>query len=71
MIKKGAGSQKEEFSNQEAVMLFRYPNRKTLTKMDDNPGFQEVHKYREAGLERAVLLATDEMSVRELFFAKK
>jgi uncharacterized protein (DUF1330 family) len=55
----------------DAVMLVRYPNRKALLKMSENPGYQEVHQYRAAGLERAVLLATDEMSVRELFFAKK
>ena len=55
----------------DAVMLVRYPNRKALLEMSNNPGFQEIHKYREEGLERAVLYATDEMSVRELFFGKK
>lgn len=61
----------EAWDTWDAVMLVRYPNRKALTQMGDDPGFQEVHLYREAGLERAVLLATDEMSVRELFFTKK
>ncbi len=55
----------------DAVMLVRYPSRKALLEMGDNPGFQEIHRYREEGLERAVLYATDEMSVRELFFGKK
>ncbi len=55
----------------DAVMLVRYPSRKALTQMGDDLGFQEVHTHREAGLERAVLLAVDEMSVKDLFFNKK
>lgn len=61
----------KEWDAWDAVMLVRYPSRKALTKMSGNPGYQEVHKFRAAGLERAVLLATDAMSVKDLFFKKK
>lgn len=61
----------KDYDNWDAVMLVRYPSRKALAKMGDEPGFREIHQYRKAGLERAVLLAVDEMSVRDLFFKKK
>ena len=55
----------------DAVMLVRYPSRQSLVNMSENPEYQKVHQHREDGLERAVLLATDEMSVRDLFFRQK
>lgn len=50
----------------DVVMLVRYPSRKAFLKMTTNPDYLEIHKYREAALERSVLYATDEMNAREL-----
>lgn len=43
----------------DAVMLVRYPSRKAFVDMIRNPDYVEVHRHREAALERAVLYATD------------
>jgi uncharacterized protein (DUF1330 family) len=50
----------------DVVMLVKYPSRKAFLKMTTNPGYLEIHKYREAAIERSVLYATDEMNAREL-----
>jgi uncharacterized protein (DUF1330 family) len=50
----------------DAVMLVQYPSRKAFLKMTSNPEYLEIHKYREAALERSVLYATDKMSARDL-----
>ena len=50
----------------DVVMLVQYPSRKAFLKMTTNPEYLEIHKYREAALERSVLYATDGMGTREL-----
>jgi uncharacterized protein (DUF1330 family) len=55
----------------DVVMLVQYPSRKAFLKMTTNPEYLEIHKYREAAIERSVLYATDEMSVRELLSGVK
>lgn len=50
----------------DVVMLVRYTSRKAFLKMTSNPEYLEIHKYREAAIERSVLYATDEMSARKL-----
>lgn len=48
------------------VMLVRYPSRKAFLQMANDPGYLEVHKYREDGLERAVLYATDPVGFKAI-----
>ncbi|MCX7981526.1 MAG: DUF1330 domain-containing protein [Syntrophales bacterium] len=48
------------------VMLVKYPSRKAFLKMAYDPEYVKVHKYREEGLERAVLYAMDEVTMRDL-----
>jgi uncharacterized protein (DUF1330 family) len=50
----------------DAVLLVQYPTRKSFTTMTTDPQYIEVHKFREAALERAVLYATDEVNFRDL-----
>jgi uncharacterized protein (DUF1330 family) len=54
----------------DVLMLVRYPSRKAFIKMINNPEYLEVHKLREAALERAVLYATDEITLRDLVALK-
>ncbi len=54
----------------DALILVRYPSRKAFVDMINNPGYQEIHKYRAAGLERSVLYAIDEMGPQELLFGE-
>jgi uncharacterized protein (DUF1330 family) len=55
----------------DALILVRYPSRKAYMSMIDNPGYQDVHKYRAAALDRSVLYAIDEMSPQKLLFGGK
>jgi len=55
----------------DVVMLVQYPSRKAFLKMTTNPEYLEIHKYREAAIERSVLYATDEMSAHELLSGVK
>jgi len=48
------------------VMLVRYPSRQAFLKMAGDPEYLKIHKFREEGLERAVLYAMDEVGMREL-----
>lgn len=48
------------------VMLVRYPSRRAFFQMANDPEYLKVHKYREEGLERAVLYAMDEITARNL-----
>ncbi len=46
----------------DAVALVQYPTRRALTEMFDSPEYQAIHHYREEGLERTVLYATDPLA---------
>src|SRR5258708_37538534 len=41
----------------DAVALVQYPSPKALFEMGLTPEYQQIHRYREAGLERTVLIA--------------
>ena len=41
----------------DAVALVQYPSPKALFEMGSTPEYREIHKHREAGLERTVLIA--------------
>lgn len=43
----------------DAVVLVQYPTRKALMDMFNSPEYQAIHHYRDEGLERTVLYATD------------
>ncbi len=43
----------------DAVALVQYPTRKALMDMFNSPEYQAIHPYRDEGLERTVLYATD------------
>jgi len=43
----------------DAVVLVQYPMRKALMDMFNSPEYQAIHHYRDEGLERTVLYATD------------
>ena len=46
----------------DAVALVQYPTRQALINMFNSPEYQAVHHYREEGLERTVLYATDPLT---------
>jgi len=46
----------------DAVALVQYPTRKALMEMFNSPEYQAIHHYREEGLERTVLYATDPLT---------
>ena len=50
----------------DVLMLVQYPSRKAFLMMASNPEYLKIHSFREEALERAVLYATDEMTLREL-----
>lgn len=52
------------------VMLVQYPSRKAFLKMANDPEYLKIHKFREDGLERAVLYATEEIGFKELALKK-
>ncbi len=41
----------------DAAALVQYPSPKALFEMGSTPEYQQIHKHREAGLERTVLIA--------------
>ena len=43
----------------DAVVLVQYPTRKALMDMFNSPEYQAIYHYRDEGLERTVLYATD------------
>ncbi|MGE0821292.1 MAG: DUF1330 domain-containing protein [Candidatus Binatia bacterium] len=46
----------------DAIALVQYPTRKALIEMFNSPEYQAIHHYREEGLERTVLYATDPLT---------
>lgn len=46
------------------VMLVQYPSRKAFLQMASDPGYLQVHAYREQALDRAVLYATDPIALK-------
>ena len=46
----------------DAVVLVQYPSRQALIDMFNSPEYQAIHHYREEGLERTVLYATDPLA---------
>jgi len=48
------------------VMLVQYPSRKAFLNMANNPEYLKIHQFREDGLERAVLYATDPIKFKEI-----
>jgi len=48
------------------LMLIQYPSRKAFLKMANNPDYLKVHKWREKGVERAVLYATDPAKPKDI-----
>jgi uncharacterized protein (DUF1330 family) len=48
------------------LLLVQYPSRKAFLKMANNPDYLKVHKWREEGVERAVLYATDPAKPKDI-----
>jgi uncharacterized protein (DUF1330 family) len=48
------------------LMLIQYPSRKAFLKMANNPDYLKTHKWREEGVERAVLYATDPIKFKDI-----
>jgi uncharacterized protein (DUF1330 family) len=48
------------------LMLVQYPSRKAFLSMANNPDYLKTHHFREEGLERAVLYATDPIQFKEI-----
>ena len=48
------------------LMLVHYPSRKAFLSMANNPDYLKVHRFREEGVERAVLYATDPIRFRDI-----
>ncbi len=48
------------------VMLVQYPSRQAFLKMANDPAYLKVHRFREEGLERAVLYATDPAKFKDI-----
>ncbi len=46
----------------DAIVLVQYPTRGALINMFNSPEYQAIHHYREEGLERTVLYATDPLA---------
>ena len=47
----------------DSVALVRYPDKTTLMKMAQSPEYQEIHKFRDEGLEGQINLACFETNV--------
>jgi len=47
-------------------MLVQYPSRKAFITMINNPEYLKAHQFREEGVERAVLYATDPIRFRDI-----
>lgn len=50
----------------DVVMLVQYPSRKAFLQMANDPEYLKIHRFREDGLERAVLYATDPIKLKDL-----
>jgi uncharacterized protein (DUF1330 family) len=48
------------------LMLVQYPSRKAFIQMTNNPDYLTIHEFREEGIERAVLYATDPVTFKDL-----
>lgn len=48
------------------LMLVQYPSRKAFLTMANNPDYLAIHHFREEGVERAVLYATDPIKFKEI-----
>jgi uncharacterized protein (DUF1330 family) len=55
----------------DVLMLIRYPSRKAFLSMANNPEYIKIHSFREEALDRAVLYATDEITLRDILPKKK
>ena len=55
----------------DVLMLVRYPSRKAFLQMANDPEYIKIHSFREEALERAVLYATDEITLRDILTEKK
>lgn len=48
------------------LMLVQYPSRKAFLSMANNPDYLKAHRFREEGVERAVLYATDPIRFKDI-----
>jgi len=48
------------------LMLVQYPSRKAFLSMVKNPDYLKIHRFREEGVEHAVLYATDPIKFRDI-----
>ena len=48
------------------LMLVQYPSRKAFLSMINNPDYLKTHQFREEGVDRAVLYATDPIKFKNL-----
>lgn len=55
----------------DVLMLVRYPSRKAFLSMANDPEYIKIHHFREEALERAILYATDEITLRDILPKKK
>lgn len=49
----------------DVLMLIRYPSRKAFMELINDPGYLKAHEWREKGVDRAVLYATDPVTSKE------
>jgi uncharacterized protein (DUF1330 family) len=54
----------DEAEGWDIVALVEYPSRKTFIEMVSAPGYIKTHEHRAAGLERTVLIACKQLTVR-------
>ena len=48
------------------LMLVQYPSRRAFLSMTNNPDYLKIHRFREEGVERAVLYATDPIRFKDI-----
>jgi uncharacterized protein (DUF1330 family) len=48
------------------MMLVQYPSRKAFLTMANDPEYLKAHRFREEGVERAVLYATNPITFKDL-----
>ena len=48
------------------IMLVQYPSRRAFLSMANNPDYLKIHRFREEGVERAVLYATDPIRFKDI-----
>ncbi|OGP67261.1 MAG: hypothetical protein A2031_05725 [Deltaproteobacteria bacterium RBG_19FT_COMBO_43_11] len=54
----------------DVLMLVRYPSRQAFLSMANDSEYIKIHSFREEALERAVLYATDEITLRDILSKK-